>query len=370
MKIKTVGFLCALSLICFIGCNNKQETVLSTTKAGSKLFYYQGRTDVLNDSTVALISPGAYVVSNFSENYCEVFLKGELPPYNYVSLELDGQYLGRIKIESDSIRPYLIKVPKMNQPHTIKIFKESEASNGAVLFGGLKVAKMLPYKLTTEKYIEFIGNSITCGAAADGSVTPCDSGSYFDHQNVYDAYGPRVSRALNTNFMLSSVSGIGIYRNWNDENIEEPIISQVYENLYLNTNNSIKFSFENTPDIVSICLGTNDLSEGDGIKTRLPFNKEKYIANYIDFVKTVYSHYPTTQIVLLSSPMLGKEGNEIVMNCLKEIQTYFAEGTQKPILLFEFDASYNGGCSWHPSVEEHQQIANKLIPYFEGILLN
>jgi len=368
--IKTSRLLWLISLLFLIACGRNQENILEYNKAENKMFYYQGRNDILKDSTVALISPGSYVASSFSGNFCEVFLKAEFGPYNYVSFELDGKYLGRIKIESDSIRPYLIKVPKTNQPHTIKIFKESEASNGSVIFSALKVEKILPFELSTNKYIEFIGNSITCGAAADGSVTPCDSGSYFDHQNVYDAYGPSVSRALNTNFMLSSVSGIGIYRNWNDENIEEPIISQVYENLYLDTNNSIKFSFENTPDIVSICLGTNDLSEGDGIKTRLPFNKEKYIGNYIDFVKTVYSHYPTTQIVLLSSPMSGKEGNEILMNCLKEIQTYFAEGTQKPILLFEFDASYNGGCSWHPSVEEHQQIANKLIPYFEGILLN
>ena len=363
-------FLWLLILILMLACTKNEPNNVVYVKAGDQQFYYQGRTDILNDSTVALISPGSYVLSNFSGDFCEVFLKAEFEPYNYVSLELDGKYLGRIKIESDSIRPYLIKVPKTNQPHTIKVFKESEASNGAVLFGGLKVAKTLPYKLTTEKYIEFIGNSITCGAAADGSVTPCDSGSYFDHQNVYYAYGPRVSRTLNVDFMLSSVSGIGIYRNWNDENIEEPIISQVYENLYLNTNNSKKFNFENRPDIVSICLGTNDLSQGDGVKPRLPFNRAKYVSNYIDFVKSVYSHYPNTQIVLLSSPMLVEEGNEIVMNCLKEIQTYFAEGTQKPILLFEFENSYNAGCSWHPSVEEHQQIADKLIPYFEGILLN
>ncbi|RXP64590.1 GDSL family lipase [Lutibacter sp. HS1-25] len=367
MNIKTVGFLCVLSLICFIGCNNKQEVVLSTTKAGSNLFYYQGRTDVLNDSTVALISPGAYVVSNFSGNYCEVFLKGELSPYNYVSFELDGQYLGRIKIESDSIKPYLIDVPKTNKEHKLKIFKESEASNGTVLFRGLKAEKVLPYKLTSAKYIEFIGNSITCGAASDGSITPCETGLYFDHQNVYNAYGPRVSRALNVSFMLSSVSGIGIYRNWNDENIEEPIMLQVYENLYLNTNDSIKYSFKQIPDIVSICLGTNDLSEGDGVKPRLPFNKEKYIANYIEFVKKVYSHYPTTQIVLLSSPMSGEEGNRILVPCLKEVQKYFKENNDKSILLFEFDNNYNAGCLGHPSVEEHQQIAEKLISFFEKI---
>lgn len=363
-----VKLLCVLSLICSISCNNKQATILNTPNAGSELFYYQGRIAILNDNTVALISPGAYVASNFSGNYCEVFLKGEQLPYNYVSIELDGKYLGRIKIESDATNSYIIDVPNTNEIHTIKIFKESEASNGTIIFSGLKVEKMEMYVPTPSKYIEFIGDSITCGAAADGSVTPCDDGQYFDHQNVYFSYGLSVSRALNTNVMLSSVSGIGIYRNWNDENIEEPIMQQVYENRYLNMDNSNKFNFENIPDIVSICLGTNDMSGGDGVKPRLPFNKEKYVNNYINFVKTINSYYPETQIVLLNSPMIVGEANDLLVSCLREIKSYFGKKNNQSILIFEFDSLYVGGCSWHPSVEEHQEMAEKLIPFFESIL--
>ncbi|SNR48209.1 GDSL-like Lipase/Acylhydrolase family protein [Lutibacter agarilyticus] len=370
MNAKIARLLFVLFLACFVGCKKKQNKVLNAIKAESKLFYYQGRTDVLNDSTVALISPGAYVVSTFLGNSCEVFLKGEFEPYNYVSLELDGKYLGRIKIESDSIRPYLINVSTTNKEHTLKIFKETEASNGTVLFSGLKAEKVVPYKLTTTNYIEFIGNSITCGAASDGSVIPCESAAYFDHQNVYYAYGPTVSRALNIDFKLSSVSGYGIYRNWNDENIEEPNLPQVYENLYLNTDNSKKNNFDHIPDVVSICLGTNDLSVGDGVKPRLPFNKEKFISNYIKFVKTVYIYYPKTQIVLLNSPMVGGEMNELLATCLEEVQFYFSENMKKQILLFIFDAVYNGGCLGHPSVSEHQKIAEKLTPFLKNIKNN
>ena len=44
--------------------------------------------------------------------------------------------------------------------------------------------------------IEFIGNSITCGAAADVSEVPCGSGVDYDQHNAYYAYGPRVARML------------------------------------------------------------------------------------------------------------------------------------------------------------------------------
>ncbi|MBK8391465.1 MAG: hypothetical protein IPL23_20155 [Saprospiraceae bacterium] len=54
-------------------------------------------------------------------------------------------------------------------------------------------------------------------AAADTSEYPCNSGFYHDQHNAYMAYGPRTARALGLDFVLSSVSGIGIYRTWNME---------------------------------------------------------------------------------------------------------------------------------------------------------
>jgi hypothetical protein len=68
------------------------------------------------------------------------------------------------------------------------------------------------------------------------------------------------------------VSGFGIYRNWNNKNNKEAIIPDVYENLYLDTDTSKPYDFVFKPDIDSICLGTNELSNGDGLKQRLPFN--------------------------------------------------------------------------------------------------
>lgn len=355
--------LFALSI--FLYCN---ETTVKkpTTKydASNENFHYFGRHEVIQQK-VALISPGAYATINFSGDFCEVYLKAEGTPYNYVAFELDGEYLGRIKVVSDTIKPYKIDVTSNEKIHTLKIIKESEASNGSILFSSIELEEVLKSDEKSKQFIEFIGDSITCGAASDGSVTPCDEGEYFDHQNVYYAYGPIIARTLNTNYMLSSVSGYGMYRNWNDENGAEPTLPQVYEYLYLDTHIPKKYDFNKQPDLVSICLGTNDLSTGDGIKPRLPFNKEKFTANYINFVKTVYSHYPNTQIVLLSSPMADGENDEVLVSCLKEVQSYFAKNNNKSIALFEFDKTYVNGCLWHPSIEEHKQMAEKLTSFFE-----
>lgn len=113
---------------------------------------------------------------------------------------------------------------------------------------------MLPNNNSLLKLIEFIGNSITCSSATDLSLKLCDTGEYFDRQNVYYACEPRVARKLNTNFIQSSVSAIGINRNRNDENIEEPTMIQVYENLDFSLNSNTKYNFSKKPNIVSICL--------------------------------------------------------------------------------------------------------------------
>jgi len=103
MKIKNI-----LLLIAFVFLNCKDNKLLKF-EPNNPDFQYNGRHEFL-ENDVALISPGASVSVNFLGNYCKVYLKGEKQPYNYVSFEIDGEYLGRIKIESDSIKEYVINI--------------------------------------------------------------------------------------------------------------------------------------------------------------------------------------------------------------------------------------------------------------------
>jgi lysophospholipase L1-like esterase len=121
--------------------------------------------------------------------------------------------------------------------------------------------------------------------------------------------------------------------------------------------------------LVSICLGTNDLSDGDGKKPRLPFNQEKYVSNYIEFIKTVYKHAPNTRIVLLNSPMVSGERNVTFVNCLKKVILAFENDTiHKKIELFEFQPMVPKGCGYHPAIADDKIMADQLIPYFKKLL--
>ncbi|TDD98046.1 SGNH/GDSL hydrolase family protein [Flavobacterium cellulosilyticum] len=332
-------------------------------------YHYEGRVELRDNNKVLLIGSASSVSFDFEGISCEISLQSvdSYEHHNYVALELDGKYIRRIRIEKGGVQNFPIAVTNKNKKHHLAIYKATEAANGTVLFAGT-TAKIKKSSRKMHKKIEFIGNSITCGMGNDLEI-PCGTGDWYDQHNAYWAYGPILSRTLKTDFLLSSVSGIGMYRNWNDEHINEAIMPDVYENLYLNKDNSKPYDFALQPDVVSICLGTNDLSEGDGHKARLPFNEDKYVANYINFIKTVYRHSPKTQIVLLNSPMVSGDRNLTLLRCLKKVIAAFeTDKLHKDIALFEFKPMKPNGCGSHPDIADHKIMADQLTPFFKKIL--
>jgi len=334
-------------------------------------FCYQGRVEKMQDNKVILIGSASSISFDFKGNSCAISLQGidSYEHQNYVSLELDGQYIGRLKVDKGAMKSYPVTVSANKETHHLVIYKATEAANGGVLFGGTTAAVIKSSAPKNRKKIELIGDSITCGFGNDASEIPCGSGDWYDQHNAYWAYGPVLSRALDVDFVLSSVSGYGMYRNWNDEHINEPNLPDVYENLYLNKDNSKPYNFSFQPDLVSICLGTNDLSDGDGKKARLPFNEEKFVSNYISFIKTVYKHAPNTRIVLLTSPMVSGEKNEVLVRCLRRVIEVIAKDKKhQPPSLFHFEPMIPKGCGYHPDIADDKVMADQLIPVFKKLL--
>jgi len=337
----------------------------------NKTFLYQGRIEKLQNDNVILIGTASSVSFNFTGNKCSISLQSidAYEHHNYVQLVLDGKYIGKIRIEKGAVQSFPIKVTSNKKEHKLEIYKNTEAQSGNILFAGT-TAKLTSISFKKKKKIEFIGDSITCGAASDPSDIPCDKGEYMDHHNGYYAYGPTLSRVIGVDYLMSCVSGIGMYRNWNDENIEEGIMPDLYGNLYLTKDNTKpKYDFAFQPDIISIALGTNDFSGGDGKKERLPFNAEKYVSNYINFIKMLYKHNENVQIVITNSPMVGGERGVVFENCLNKVKTAFADDkAHKPIKIFKFKPMTPKGCSGHPDVADHKVLADEYAPFLKKLL--
>jgi len=357
-----------LVILFFYSCasSKHQQAAQQDMLTGKDLLPY-GRTWIADDK-LELIGSAVHFGFSFDGNECEVFasLPGWLD-HNYLQYELDGVYQKRIKVSKDQKEPIPLTASN-NGRHTVWIYKATEATTGAIFIDKIsgKNLKVLP--VSNAPLIEFIGNSITCGAAADTSEVPCGTGVYHDQHNAYYAYGPRVARKLGANYILSSVSGIGIYRTWNGE---EPSMPQVYDKADLQAGSTRLWDFSKySPRIVSIALGTNDLSTGDGRSPRARFDSTRFVNDYTAFVEFIKSKYPAAQIVLLNSPMVGGETNTLLQNCLMAVKKRIdgLYSSNKPVALFSFKAMRPRGCDWHPSVEDHSILADELYPFLKGLL--
>ena len=355
-----------IGIIIFAGCSSTHSINRESQELIGNNLNPVGRFRFTKNNELELIGTAVHFGFRFTGNSCTVI--SSIPAHGYLQYVLDGVYQKRVRLNpgSDSI----IVRAKNNRVHTVWIYKATEAATGPIYIQ--KIIGMNLESIAEKKspVIEFIGNSITCGAAADNSEIPCNQGEYYDHHNAYFAYGPRVARALDISYIISSVSGIGIYRNWNSDG---PTMPQVYEKADLNMNHSELWNFNQYhPVIVSIALGTNDFSNGDGVHKRDPFDSTLFITNYVRFIQTVKSKYPEAKIALLNSPMVsGNRGvlfNQYLVSIKRTIDQLYPNSY--PIALFYFKPMVARGCAGHPSVEDHGIMAEELTPFFKILLEN
>ncbi|MBS7565301.1 hypothetical protein KHS38_12880 [Mucilaginibacter sp. Bleaf8] len=323
----------------------------------------------LNDKKeLELISSAAHFGFKFTEKSCTVM--ASVPAsysHGYLQYELDGVYQKRVKIDNKATVPIVIEGASAEN-HKVWVYKATEAHTGPIYIASIKGHNLKAIPVSKAPLIEFIGNSITCGAAADDSEIPCGQGDYQDHHNAYMAYGPRVARLLGANYVLSSVSGIGVYRTWN---LDGPSMPQVYEKTDFQNKGTRLWDFKTfTPKVVSIALGTNDLSTGDGKNPRKPFDSTMFINSYVKFIQQIKAKYPNARIALLSSPMVKGHDRTLLQDCLISIKRRVEAQypLAHPVATFFFEPMEPHGCAGHPSVEDHEILAQQLKPFFRKLL--
>ncbi|MFP5080038.1 GDSL-type esterase/lipase family protein [Pedobacter sp. JCM 36344] len=366
MRFKTFLLFYAL-IFCAQISSAASNSLLADTLYADKLKPL-GRTLINDQKQLELVSSAASFEFKFKGNKCEIYFSlKDKKAHNYIQYELDGSYQKRLRVEGNSNGPIVIST-ESSAAHTVRVFKTTEAHTGGILVLKIVASHVKPNKNANAPLIEFIGNSITCGAAADPSEIPCGTGEYHDQHNAYMAYGPRVARSLGLNYLLSSVSGIGIYRTWN---MDGPAMPQVYENIDFKPDNTQMWDFSTyKPTIVSIALGTNDLSKGDGKTPRAAFDQKVFIESYLSFVKQIKSKYPKAKIALISSPMISGASGKVLEECLTSIknQINLSYPSDKPVRTFYFTPIAAHGCGGHPSVEDHLILAQQLKPFYESML--
>ena len=337
---------------------NKSETSRFFA-ADNSLIQYVGRIDFSDKKLPRYWQPGVYVKARFTGTFCNVIINDEMlwgKNHNYLEVVIDDTVLYRLQTKGkrDTIR---VAEGLSNGTHTILIAKNTEANIGYIEFVGLQCKQLLPLPAKPQRRMEFIGNSITCGASADESEIPCGTGVWQDQHNAYLAYGPTAARNLNAQWILSSVSGIGLVHSCCNMDVVMP---QVFDNINMrNKTDSLKWNFTNyQPDVVTVCLGQND-----GIQ-----DSSLFCSAYVQFLQRLRGDYPKAKLVCLTSPMADSSLAVSEKKYLGSIVSFTNESGDKNVSYFFFSKRYDHGCDSHPNVSEHKQIAAELSAYVKKLM--
>ena len=353
-----------------------------TVPANHPDILYFGRVDCSTPAAPAFAWPGVSIRMQFEGAGVDLMMtdSGTAGEVNYYDVILDGGTPTDLQVMPGA-QTYQLARNLAAGTHTVEIFKRLESAPGGAsdvgkgVFNGFRIPQagsVLPLAPRPHR-IEFIGDSITCGYGDEVSTTtPATSHYTTAASNAYDAYGAVAARALDAEYMAVAYSGRGMYRN----NSSAP---QTLPELYtLTLPDEAAGPMWNisawTPDVVVVNLGTNDFYAA-------PTDDALYQSTYVTFLQTLRGDYPDAQIIVTTSPMLSDyyptdpATSKVQASWTDEdkdleaiVATRTAAGDAKLTLLtIQPQTGPNYGEDYHPTVVEHQTMANLVVTLVKSL---
>ena len=329
---------------------------LTSFDANHKFLRYTGRFDLSDPKKLRTWASGAYLTLQFQGTSIELSVRDELlygKSHNYVAVSIDREPTRRIKL-TDMVNTLRFE----NLPdgaHTLTLAKDTEAGIGWIEFLGGSCERLLPPPRAPRRKLEFFGDSITTGTGSDTSVEPCGKGEWYDQHNAFESYGPRTARALNAQWQITAVAGIGLVHSCCNMKINLP---QVFDKVRPQLD-APQWDFKRyQPDALTVCLGQNDGTQ----------DPAQFAEAYVSFLERLRSAYPKTYLVCLTSPMADPTLRRFQKEQLPRVVEARQKIGDRRVTHFAFSRSFNGGCGGHPDLAQHAQIAEELTAFLKATL--
>lgn len=187
-----------------------------------------------------------------------------------------------------------------------------------------------------ELYIEFIGDSISCGWGVVGD----HDGTYASQDGTY-AYPYLLSEELNADYSVTALSGQGLlYHGTNMPNmINGYLMASPLRNV------TAMYGFERKADVVVVNIGTNDYSHRSSITA------EEFAEAYKQLIEIIKEkNGADCKIVCLYGAMNDTFAESIISVCYK------LGGNANGIYTFNMDRAASG----HPTIEENAEYTKAL----------
>lgn len=253
----------------------------------------------------------------------------------------------------------------------VRLVKLSETANSTLGVHAINV-EAGEIRPTEQKklYIEFVGDSITCGYGVDDE----DRNNHFSTttEDVTKTYAYKTAKELEADYSMVSISGYGIISGYTGDGTKQDnqVMGKYYDKIGFSYANSGGFKvsdwewdFVREPDMVVINLGTNDSSYVGSDADR----KQEFFDGYVDFLKMIREKNPNAYILCT----LGLMGDSLYPTVEEAVAAYSEETGDTRLSTFHFDpikADEGYAADWHPTEATHSRAAEELSAEISSIL--
>jgi lysophospholipase L1-like esterase len=240
--------------------------------------------------------------------------------------------------------------------HTIELYRQTEGPQGETRLDDVTVGggALVDPPAASDRLIEVIGDSITCGYGNLGTNADLDATECFTTESHWDTYAAVAARALGAELSTIAASGRGIIRNYDGDT--GGTMPMIYDRVLTNAATPT-WDFKVAPQAVVINLGTNDISNNKGDPGTA------FRDSYTTLLATVRARYPGAYIVCLVAPLLnGGELSTILGHIRAAVGSRVAAGDTR-VELFDMiqpQTSDKFACQYHPNIAENMLMAGQL----------
>lgn len=259
--------------------------------------------------------------------------------------------------------------------YVVRIVKLSEPAHSSLAVKGISVDAVggITPTATKDLYIEFIGDSITCGYGVDDEVKEHHFST--TTEDVTKTYAYQTAELLNADASIVSYSGYGIITGYvgraDAARAEAQRVPDVYECLGFSYgafqgaySKDILWDFPaaRAPDVIVVNLGTNDTSY-------LQYHEDEigdFVTAYEAFLERLRVLNPQAKILCT----LGIMGDQLYPQVEEAVALYQANTGDQNVYTMKFDvqsAADGYAADWHPTYATHTKAAQKLAEYIEEL---
>lgn len=393
-KLLSVSLALLLSLTMFVGCNSGEKDSEGSENNDSEVVVMDGKIDVLTDISLVktlgrtymaednklwLCYSGTGVDFDFVGTKCTITIAGDSnatkndPANNArIAIEVNGERIVDDMI-NDYFKTYTVFESEAEQTVNVKVIKLSESAMSVCGISKIEVegSEVKPAAVSDKK-IEFIGDSITCGYGVDDLVK--ENHFMTSTEDTTKAYAYLTAKALGADYSMVCLSGHGIISGYsNDGNkVENQIMPKFYDYLGFcygsfdsgkQPQNMEWNHADYQPDLVVINLGTNDDSycQNDAEK------QLDYKTQYIEFLKHIREVNPDAHILCT----LGVMGDRLYPTIESVVADYTAQTGDTNVSSMKFDVQSPAdgyAADWHPTAVTQQKAADKLTAHIKELM--